>query len=204
MRSVRYLPSVCEAIAAAFAGPFLSDLYLPRCTAFEAWRVYCSNETEILRLKALRALDRSLRRRAGAGACLRALAAIAAPGRGSRERDRPHQRSCPPDRRRPPEPGQFNGDPCRSACEGTGDGRASKHRAGRPPPWASRPARSGYATLKPATARGSPTPSADPGRRSCEPRTGCRISISTGRVRYGAIGSTRCPAASRSSAMTGA
>ena len=45
-----------EAIAAAFAGPFLSDLYLPRCQAFEAWRVYCSNETEILRLKALRAL----------------------------------------------------------------------------------------------------------------------------------------------------
>ncbi|RWE60805.1 alpha/beta fold hydrolase [Mesorhizobium sp.] len=45
-----------EAIAAAFAGPFLSDLYLPRCQAFEAWRVYCSNETEILHLKALRAL----------------------------------------------------------------------------------------------------------------------------------------------------
>ena len=45
-----------EAIAAAFAGPFLSDLSLPRCQAFEAWRVYCSNETEILRLKVLRAL----------------------------------------------------------------------------------------------------------------------------------------------------
>ena len=45
-----------EAIAAAFAGPFLSDLYLPRCQEFEAWRVYCSNETEILRLKVLRAL----------------------------------------------------------------------------------------------------------------------------------------------------
>ena len=45
-----------QAIAAAFAGPFLSDLSLPRCPAFEAWRVYCSNETEILRLKALRAL----------------------------------------------------------------------------------------------------------------------------------------------------
>ena len=56
MRS-RSLPTErLEAIAAAFAGPFLSDLYLPRCQAFEAWRVYCSNETEILRLKVLRAL----------------------------------------------------------------------------------------------------------------------------------------------------
>ena len=45
-----------ETIAAAFAGPFLSDLYLPRCQEFEAWRVYCSNETEILRIKVLRAL----------------------------------------------------------------------------------------------------------------------------------------------------
>ena len=45
-----------EKIAAAFAGPFLSDLYLPRCPAFEAWRTYCANETEILRLKVLRAL----------------------------------------------------------------------------------------------------------------------------------------------------
>ena len=45
-----------EAITAAFTGPFLADLSLPRCQAFEAWRVYCANETEILRLKVLRTL----------------------------------------------------------------------------------------------------------------------------------------------------
>src|SRR5262245_41062955 len=45
-----------EAIAAAYSGPFLADLHLPRCEAFEAWRVYCANETEILHLKVLRAL----------------------------------------------------------------------------------------------------------------------------------------------------
>jgi pimeloyl-ACP methyl ester carboxylesterase/class 3 adenylate cyclase/tetratricopeptide (TPR) repeat protein len=45
-----------EAIVAAFSGSFLSDLYFPRCAAFEAWRIYCANETEILRLKALRTL----------------------------------------------------------------------------------------------------------------------------------------------------
>ncbi len=45
-----------EAIAAACSGPFLGDLYLPRCAAFEAWRVHCANETEILHLKALRVL----------------------------------------------------------------------------------------------------------------------------------------------------
>lgn len=45
-----------EAITGAYAGPFLADLYLPHCPAFEAWRVYCANETEIVRLKALRAL----------------------------------------------------------------------------------------------------------------------------------------------------
>jgi len=43
-------------IAAAFTGPFLVDLYLPHCSAFEAWRVYCSNEIEILHLKTLRTL----------------------------------------------------------------------------------------------------------------------------------------------------
>ncbi len=45
-----------EAITGAYAGPFLADLYLPHCPAFEAWRVYCANQTEIVRLKALRAL----------------------------------------------------------------------------------------------------------------------------------------------------
>jgi pimeloyl-ACP methyl ester carboxylesterase/class 3 adenylate cyclase/tetratricopeptide (TPR) repeat protein len=45
-----------ETIATAFSGSFLSDLYLPHCPLFEAWRVYCANETEILRLKVLRAL----------------------------------------------------------------------------------------------------------------------------------------------------
>lgn len=45
-----------EAMAAAFSGPFLADLHLPRCAAFEAWRVYCANEAEILHLKILRAL----------------------------------------------------------------------------------------------------------------------------------------------------
>jgi pimeloyl-ACP methyl ester carboxylesterase/class 3 adenylate cyclase/tetratricopeptide (TPR) repeat protein len=45
-----------EAIAAAFTGPFLADLYLPRCTAFEAWRAYCADEAEVLRLKVLRTL----------------------------------------------------------------------------------------------------------------------------------------------------
>jgi pimeloyl-ACP methyl ester carboxylesterase len=45
-----------EAIAAAFSGPFLADLHLPRCEAFEAWRVYCANETEILHLRVLRVL----------------------------------------------------------------------------------------------------------------------------------------------------
>jgi pimeloyl-ACP methyl ester carboxylesterase/DNA-binding SARP family transcriptional activator/tetratricopeptide (TPR) repeat protein len=45
-----------ETIAAAYAGSFLSDLYLPNCPAFEAWRVYHSNETELLRLKTLRTL----------------------------------------------------------------------------------------------------------------------------------------------------
>ncbi len=55
--SVGSLPTAhLEKIAAAFGGQFLSDLYLPHCPAFEAWRVYCSNETEILRLKVLRAL----------------------------------------------------------------------------------------------------------------------------------------------------
>lgn len=45
-----------EAMAAAFSGSFLADLHLPRCAAFEAWRVYCANEAEILHLKILRAL----------------------------------------------------------------------------------------------------------------------------------------------------
>ena len=45
-----------EAIVTAFSGSFLSDLYLPRCAVFEAWRVYCANQTEILRLKVLRTL----------------------------------------------------------------------------------------------------------------------------------------------------
>jgi pimeloyl-ACP methyl ester carboxylesterase/DNA-binding SARP family transcriptional activator len=45
-----------QEIAAAFTGPFLVDLYLPHCSAFEAWRVYCSNEIEILHLKTLRTL----------------------------------------------------------------------------------------------------------------------------------------------------
>ena len=45
-----------ETIAQAFSGSFLSDLYLPRCSAYEAWRVYCVNETDILHVKALRAL----------------------------------------------------------------------------------------------------------------------------------------------------
>jgi hypothetical protein len=45
-----------ETIAQAFSGSFLSDLYLPRCSAYEAWRVYCINETDILHVKALRAL----------------------------------------------------------------------------------------------------------------------------------------------------
>jgi pimeloyl-ACP methyl ester carboxylesterase/tetratricopeptide (TPR) repeat protein len=55
--AVGSLPSErLEEIAAAFTGPFLSDLHMPRCQAFESWRVYCSNESEILRLKALRIL----------------------------------------------------------------------------------------------------------------------------------------------------
>lgn len=45
-----------EALEAAFTGPFLSDLYLARCPEFEAWRASCGNETEVLRLKALRTL----------------------------------------------------------------------------------------------------------------------------------------------------
>ncbi len=55
--SVESLPTErLEEIATAFSGSFLSDLYLPRCPTFEAWRVYCANETEILRLKTLRVL----------------------------------------------------------------------------------------------------------------------------------------------------
>jgi DNA-binding SARP family transcriptional activator len=45
-----------ETIATAFSGPFLSDLHLSNCPAFEPWRIYHSNETEMLRLKALRVL----------------------------------------------------------------------------------------------------------------------------------------------------
>ncbi|MBS3647302.1 alpha/beta fold hydrolase [Pseudaminobacter sp. 19-2017] len=45
-----------ESIAAAFTGPFLADLSLPRCSAFEAWRAYCANDAEVVRLKTLRTL----------------------------------------------------------------------------------------------------------------------------------------------------
>ena len=45
-----------EQMATAFAGPFLADLYLPRCSAYEAWRSHCANEAELLHLKALRTL----------------------------------------------------------------------------------------------------------------------------------------------------
>jgi pimeloyl-ACP methyl ester carboxylesterase/class 3 adenylate cyclase/tetratricopeptide (TPR) repeat protein len=45
-----------EAIAKIFSGSFLSDLHLPRCSAYEAWRSYCANESEIVRLKTLRTL----------------------------------------------------------------------------------------------------------------------------------------------------
>jgi pimeloyl-ACP methyl ester carboxylesterase/DNA-binding SARP family transcriptional activator/tetratricopeptide (TPR) repeat protein len=45
-----------EQMATAFAGPFLADLYLPRCSAYEAWRSYCANEAELLHLKVLRTL----------------------------------------------------------------------------------------------------------------------------------------------------
>ena len=45
-----------EAIAAAFRGEFMADLSLVRCPEFEAWRVYHANETEVLRLRVLRAL----------------------------------------------------------------------------------------------------------------------------------------------------
>jgi pimeloyl-ACP methyl ester carboxylesterase/class 3 adenylate cyclase/tetratricopeptide (TPR) repeat protein len=45
-----------ESIAAAFTGPFLADLSLPRCSVFEAWRAYCGNDTEVVRLKTLRTL----------------------------------------------------------------------------------------------------------------------------------------------------
>jgi len=45
-----------ETIVAAFDGSFLADLQLPRCPEFDAWRTACANETEMLRLKVLRAL----------------------------------------------------------------------------------------------------------------------------------------------------
>ena len=95
MRSASLPTERLEAIAAAFAGPFLSDLYLPRCQAFEAWRVYCSNETEILRLKVLRALiDRLGDEPERALAHLHTLQSLL-PGEDLASRDRPHQRSCP-------------------------------------------------------------------------------------------------------------
>lgn len=55
--AIRTLPTdQLETIAGVFSGPFLADLYLPRCEGFEAWRAYCSNETEVVRLKVLREL----------------------------------------------------------------------------------------------------------------------------------------------------
>lgn len=39
-----------ETAAAAFRGPFLADLSLPRCPEFEAWRVAIANELEVLRI----------------------------------------------------------------------------------------------------------------------------------------------------------
>jgi class 3 adenylate cyclase/predicted ATPase len=50
-----------EALAEAFKGGFLEDLYLPNCPDFEAWRVAQAEEVEMLRLRALRVLVDRLR-----------------------------------------------------------------------------------------------------------------------------------------------
>jgi hypothetical protein len=50
-----------EALAGAFRGRFLDDLYLPRCPEFEAWRVSHADELDVLRLRILRTLVGRLR-----------------------------------------------------------------------------------------------------------------------------------------------
>jgi len=45
-----------EALASAFKGGFLEDLYLPACPEFEAWRVAHADAVEVLRLRLLRLL----------------------------------------------------------------------------------------------------------------------------------------------------
>src|SRR5215471_16915657 len=43
--------SELEELATLFRGPFLEDLALPRCPAFESWRIALANEAELMHLR---------------------------------------------------------------------------------------------------------------------------------------------------------
>jgi hypothetical protein len=49
-----------EGVAALYRGGFLSDLSLPRCPDFEAWRIAIANEVEVGRIRVLQELIRRL------------------------------------------------------------------------------------------------------------------------------------------------